>query len=237
MDGQGESKNMDVNKEAKDFWGYVSWNQQFNPNKMGSRLQKTAHFEIVMDFSPPLETAKENVLHYLANLLNSEKGSDVEFIVQGKKIRAHSFIIEGGSPVLASMFQHDMIESSNRSVIVKDVDPEVFQQLLHFLYNGDAPRIEEVKITEPLFIAADKYQVNLLKKWCSSLMLKKLDMENAVRYLILAHLHVDEKLQTDCLDFIAKKKADFYKRQDLKDLNRNYPDLFFEIAKLTSAKN
>ena len=66
-------------------------------------------------------------------------------------------------------------------------------------------------------------------------MTKKLDVENAVRYLVLANLHLDEKFQTSCLDFIVKKKEDFYKRQDFKDLNHKYPDLFFEIAKLTSA--
>ena len=97
------------------------------------------------------------------------------------------------------------------------------------------PLFRECEMTEPLFIAADKYQVEPLNNWCSSLMTKKLNVENAVRYLVLAHLHLDEKFQTSCLDFIVKKKEDFYKRQDFKDLNHKYPDLFFEIAKLTSA--
>ena len=134
------------------------------------------------------------------------------------------------------MFQHDMTESSSRSVIVEDVDPKVFQQLLRFLYSGDAPNIHDDDVTEPLFIAADKYQVEPLKNWCSSLMSKKLGMKNAVHYLVLAHLHSDEKLQTNCLNFIVEEKADFYERQDFENLCQNYPKLFFQVAKLTSAE-
>ena len=181
-----------------------------------------------------MKTGEQNVLRHLDNLLKSGIGSDIDFLVKGHKFPVHTIILQGGSTVMAAMFEHhDMSERvSRRSMVIEDVEPEVFQQLLHYLYNGNAPRIDEGDITEPLFIAADKYQVDSLKNWCSSLMSNKLNAENAVRYLVLAHLHLDDKLQTDCINYILKKTTDFFQRQDFKELSRNHPDLFFQVAQL-----
>ena len=60
--------------------------------------------------------------------------------------------------------------------------------MLRFLYTGNAPNIEEEEMTEPMFIAADKYQIEKLKNGCVSIMIKKLNVENAVRFLVLAYL-------------------------------------------------
>ena len=131
------------------------------------------------------------------------------------------------------MFEHDMTESSSRSVTVEDIEPNVFRQLLRFLYTGDAPGLEnDENMAESLFIAANKYQVSALKDWCDFVLCKKINEENALRLLVLAHLHSAVWLQGNCTHFIVKNKTAFFQREDFRELNRNYPDLFFEVTKL-----
>jgi len=104
-------------------------------------VKKPIHFRLIIDHGQALSNGKVGILSHLALLLNSEKGSDIQFIVKGEKIPAHSLILEGGSPVFAAMFEHDMTESSSRTVVVEDIEPGVFRQLLHYLYTGEEPNI------------------------------------------------------------------------------------------------
>ena len=176
-----------------------------------------------------------NHLDHLTQLENSKTESDVQFLVQGEAIPSHTLILQRGRLVFAAMFEHDMTESSSRIVVVNDIEPKVIRQLLRFLYTGDAPEVEDDEImVEQLFIAADKYQVDTLKDWCDSLLSKQINEENAVRLLVLAHLHYALWLQEDCIDFIVNKKTEFIEREDFQVLNHNYPLLFIEVTKLMS---
>ena len=210
--------------DSIDEWEPVVWDWE--------EVKKPIHFRLIIDYGQALSNGKVGILSHLALLLNSGKGSDIQFIIKGEKIPVHSLILEGGSPVFAAMFEHDMTESSSRTVVVEDIEPGVFRQLLHYLYTGEEPNnIEDAEMTEPLFIAADKYQVETLKDWCSSILPKKLNEDSAVRLLIMAHLHSALWLLEDCIEFIIKKKTAFFRREDFRVLNRNYPDLFFEVTK------
>ena len=120
---------------------------------------------------------KGSVLSHVDQLLNSRTCSDVEFVVKGEKIPAHTFILRGGiSPVFTAMFEHDMTESSSRTVVVEDIEPNVFYQLLRYLYSGEMPQEEDDEnMAELLFIAANKYQVEKLKDLCIPLLTKALN--------------------------------------------------------------
>jgi len=58
-----------------------------------------------------------------------------------------------------------------------------------------------------------------------------MNVENVIRYLVLAYLHSDEILHDECFDFIDEKKKVFWERDDFKQLCKNYPDLFYEVTK------
>ena len=139
----------------------------------------------------------KGLLRHLKRLMQDGIYSDVEFIVKEEKIPGHILIIQGESPVLAAMFQSDMTEASSRTVIINDVEPDIFRRLLYFLYTGKvSPRINVGdEMVESLFIAADKYQVDSLQERCSLVMPKKLDIGNAIRFLVLTHLHSSKKLE------------------------------------------
>ena len=65
------------------------------------------------------------------------------------------------SQVFAAMFEHDMEEAKHNRVEVKDVDSEVMDQMLRFIYTGKAPDLE--RMAAELLAAADKYALDRLK--------------------------------------------------------------------------
>ena len=208
---------------SKGQWGPVLWTC-FPFAGITDQLIK-----VVMDFGPQLKTGESNVLDYLGRLLREGTDSDVEFIIKGEKINGHKLILRGGSPVLAAIFQHD--KTSHQPFEIKDVEPKVFRQLLHYLYTGDAPDAAEEDVTEPLFVAADRYKVDSLKDWCSCILSQRLKEDCAIHSLVLAHLHCDDRLKEDCIKFIVKNKTAFWELDEFKKLGESYFSLFYEATK------
>ena len=141
----------------------------------------------------------------------------------GEEIKAHSNIISG-NPVMAAMLSVDMAEAQNRTIDIVDIKPEVFRQLLQFLYTGKANK-EPDGMAENLLAAADKYQVELLKEECAELLAKKLNVANAVRLLVRAHLHNSTSLLSATLLFIKRNARTICSSPEWRELARNYPDL------------
>ena len=173
---------------------------------------------------------EQALLRHLKSFLHDGIYSDVQFVVKGEKIPGHTRIIRTGSPVLDVMFQTDMSEASSRTVVINDVEPKMFRQLLRYLYIGEVPEVGGDDMTEALFIVADKYGVNSLRDWCGGVMSKKLNVENAMRFLVLAHLHSAKKLEEDCICFIVQNKSVFWKLPEFEKLGEKYFKLFFGIT-------
>jgi speckle-type POZ protein len=57
------------------------------------------------------------------------------------------------------MFKHDMLEAKTGEGAIKQIDQEIFKELLHFIYLGrTSEHLNEIK-ARPLFLAADKYEI------------------------------------------------------------------------------
>ena len=195
--------------------------------------------EVFLDFNQPAGSGlksetptdgERHVLNSLAKLFESQTLADVTFNVQNQEITGHSNILSAGSPVLAAMFQSDLEESKTRVVDIEDTSPAVFRQLLHYLYTGRVPELDNDEMTEPLFIASDKYQIESLKLLSEKCLLSKLKVTNVVRNLVLAHLHIAPKLTEACLKFIAMNNKAMWDQPEWKDLMKSYPDLFFTAS-------
>lgn len=198
----------------------------------------TASFNILIDLTPDMEfTVKKGATHVLDHILNLWKTktlSDVTFRCNDKEIKAHVMIVASCSPVLAAMFTNDYKESHERIVDIKDFTPDTFSRLLRFMYTGDASLetdVTEEGITE-LLIAADKYAVETLKKECAQYLSRNLKVENAARFLVLAHLHNSCVLHESTLEFMSKNAKAVCSRKDWMDLIKNYPELCFQATQL-----
>jgi hypothetical protein len=91
--------------------------------------------------------------------------TDVEIVVGDKTFNAHRVILATRSPVFAAMFTADMLESRTGRVVINNVQPDVFQNFLEFLYTGILPNGAD---QPELFEVADMYQVATLKDLCKA---------------------------------------------------------------------
>ena len=88
-------------------------------------------------------------------LLKSGQFSDVVFKVGDQEFQAHKAILSVHSPVFSAMFEHkDTLEAQEGKVVIIDIEPGVFGELLNYIYSGK-PVIMDYYVAE-LFVAADK---------------------------------------------------------------------------------
>ncbi|KAJ7422187.1 Speckle-type POZ protein-like protein [Pitangus sulphuratus] len=92
----------------------------------------------------------------LGNLWETTRFTDCSFYVGGQEFKAHKSVLAARSPVFNAMFEHEMEESKKNRVEINDVDPEVFKEMMRFIYTGKAPNLE--KMADNLLAAADKVE-------------------------------------------------------------------------------
>lgn len=138
----------------------------------------------------------------LGNLWECSRFTDCSLYVGGQEFKAHKSILAARSPVFNAMFEHEMEESKKNRVDISDVDPDVFKEMMGFIYTGKAPNLE--KMADNLLAAADKYALERLKVMCEEALCNSLSVENVADTLILADLHSAEQLKAQAIDFINR---------------------------------
>ena len=141
-----------------------------------------------------------------SQLLATGKLSDVTLIVQGKAIPAHKAILAIRSPVLAAMFERDTMEALESRVEITDIEANVFEQMLNFIYTGAVPSLNQ-QTAEELLVAADKYQLDELKLFCESYLCTQLSVASAPNLFLLAEGINAPKLQESALKLINRYVA------------------------------
>jgi speckle-type POZ protein len=122
---------------------------------------------------------------HLDRLFNSMQFSDVNFTIRGREFPAHKNILATRSEVFAAMFQHPTKEQLTNQIKIEDIEPDVFQELLRFIYTGRLSITSMETIATGLFIAADKYLLDELKMRCEKYLV--LHMSPDICVLLLLH--------------------------------------------------
>jgi hypothetical protein len=170
-----------------------------------------------------------NAHRQFTDLYVQQSNCDVQFCFEedngSEKIGSHVSILSARSPVFAAMFQNDMKEAKTRLVVIKDIKPEIFKQLLFFIYSGrtSAPLTEYS--AQSLFIAADIYNIGDLKNECARFLLTCVRLDSAINLMAWAHLHSVDKLKEAALNFAALHGKEICQLDDWEKLIKNYPDL------------
>ena len=136
------------------------------------------------------------------SLLKLKQHSDVTVKCGEKLFDCHQNILASRSQVFKMMFESNMKEKLTGSVEVKNMDHKVFEDLLKYIYTGEAPSIGDH--TEELLAAADQYQLEKLKELCEAKLCPKLDVPNCIDLLVLGDLYHAITLKTAALKFVSK---------------------------------
>ncbi|XP_071398303.1 speckle-type POZ protein-like, partial [Centroberyx affinis] len=171
----------------------------------------------------------------LGDLWENSRFTDCSLCVAGQKFQAHKAILAARSPVFSAMFEHEMEESKKNRVEINDVEPDVFKEMMCFIYTGKAPNLD--KMADDLLAAADKYALERLKVMCEDALCTSLSVENAAEILILADLHSADQLKTQAVDFINYHAADVMETSGWKSMVASHPHLVAEAYRsLASAQ-
>ncbi|KAF8658672.1 hypothetical protein HU200_059146 [Digitaria exilis] len=143
-------------------------------------------------------------------LLRSQKGADITFIVAGESIPAHRSVLAARSPVFMAGFFGDMREkaASSSRVEIHDMEVEAFRAMLHFVYTDTVPELDDHKgeqaalMAQHLLEAADRYGLERLKKICADELCKGISVGTVATTLALAEQHGCLELKSKCMKFI-----------------------------------
>ena len=215
-------------------WGVVSWpyvavNNAYDPYNYSRNNGKYATYQLILQFKDTsFAEGERQVLTHLSKLLDNRSMADVTFVVQNERIGAHAAIVVSGSPVICAMLEEDKFrEGRTKTVKIDDIDPVVFKEVLRYLYTGRTPKLDQDDMTEPLFLAADKYRIEGLRDLCEQSLISKLKVQEVAHFLVLAYLQSAPQLLEASLKFLEGHKKEIVDRDEWKQLNKNHPDLFF----------
>ncbi|KAJ8667064.1 hypothetical protein QAD02_008726 [Eretmocerus hayati] len=133
-------------------------------------------------------------------LLDDPEFSDLTLITPSKSFEVNRKILSSRSVVFRAMFEHDMKEKVESTVYIEDIDSEIIQELLRYIYCN---RVECFDDPMQLFRAADKYQIDDLKLMCLEKLCDQITVGNAVEIYIFANSCDDKKSIDHAIDYIV----------------------------------
>jgi speckle-type POZ protein len=176
--------------------------------------------------SPRIIQNRRGLASDFNTLMNDKTNCDLQITVKKQKIDAHHSVVTARSPVFAAMLKHDMKEKKTNNVTISDIDAPVFTKMLRFMYTGDC---DVGNSAEDLYAAADKYDIRDLKEMCEEQMQKNVNVDNAVRMLILSDSRQSKNLKDHTIAFIKQNAATLLKKPCWNELMKTHPHLITEI--------
>lgn len=147
----------------------------------------------------------------LGVILNSEKFSDICFLVGKKKQKVFSnkSILSTQSSIFETMlYNSQMMESTSKEVVIEDIEPEIFLPLLQFLY-GQEITINGGNVLHFLYVSK-KYEVNDLVKHCVDYLISFLCMDNVLGIFMGAFAYNESTLIKKCMKMIEKETVKIF---------------------------
>ncbi|CAL8082878.1 unnamed protein product [Orchesella dallaii] len=193
------------------------------------RVKITSNFqdEPAKDWRVQFKSVRER-LHYI--LENENKYQDVVFEVHGKTSRklfpAHKLILRIASMGFDKLFKEaDCALNSSKSedgttIIVKNIEPEIFQFLLKFMYT-DEIEMTNLKSEEILQLlqAARMYEVTPLYFECVQMLKNEISDDVAIQLCEMGASYDDSLLLETALKHIASKAFDIFPSENFLQLS------------------
>lgn len=123
-------------------------------------------------------------------------------------------------------------------ITLSELNHEELESLLEFLYTGSLPEEKMEKHVYSLSLAADKYEISYLQKFCERYMLRSLKSSNALNVLEVSDVCSYLSLKETALKFIVKNIEDIAFSDRYDEFALKNPHLCVQItrASLMEAK-
>ncbi len=159
-----------------------------------------------------------------------DKFHDFTIVCQNRQFPCHKFILASRSEVLGMILSNNSAETQKGELCIKDSDPEAVELFLSHLY-GDKikKKLSEVDLVSRLLQLAEKYAVAGLSQMCSSLLMEKINAENASDILGMARMYKIDHLEERAKAFVTRKARQVVGTASWKDLVGSDPEVAGEI--------
>lgn len=186
---------------------------------------------------PKIQVPQSDMAGHYAKLLEEKVGVDVTFSVGGEEFAAHKVVLATRSPVFKAQLYGPLREAGAVPITIDDMQPDVFRELLHFIYTDSLPPLDYLKadartdMIRHLLVAADRYGMERLTLMCQSILCENLCVQTVATTFALADQHQCDMLKDACLEFITCSIArDAVQRtQGYRNLKRTCPPDVIEV--------
>jgi speckle-type POZ protein len=188
------------------------------------------------DVSMILVPVPQSDLHtHFANMLKDGEGVDVTFSVADQLFSAHRYVLAARSPVFKAELFGEMKETTMKCIKIDDMEPAIFEALLHFIYTDSLPSnfdVDKNVALQHLLVAADRYGLDRLKAICEGKLCRKIDVQTVATTLALAEQHHSMQLKNTCLGYLSSRDVlRVVKETDgFKHLAASCPSVMMEIV-------
>ncbi len=169
------------------------------------------------------------LITHLEKLFGGMHLSDIIFNIDGREFPAHKSILAARSEVFAAMFQHPTKENLTNQITIEDVEPEVFHELLRFVYTGRVSLEKMESLAAGLFIAADKYLLDDLKLECEIYLLHNMSPDNCAVLLLHGELTNPTEHLNEAAKFFRHYPSQVMATDGWKRMKKENPASLFNI--------
>ncbi|XP_049943303.1 speckle-type POZ protein-like [Schistocerca serialis cubense] len=187
---------------------------------------------IVQDELAVVDAAEPHasIVRGLGEMLQKEVLTDFGLHAGGTVLKAHRALLSMRSPYFAAMLQPHTKEAREGFVKVWDVNSEVLKQVLLYVYTGVAPALRDMPWD--LLIAADKYQLQHLKRQCEAHIASCLSVDNAAETAANASLFSCDILWDRAVLFIKRNLYQVMRTPGWTETISTHPEVIQRISEL-----
>ncbi|XP_053569729.1 kelch-like protein 40 [Bombina bombina] len=139
----------------------------------------------------------------LKDMLDHNKFIDCTLKIKEKQFPCHRLVLAACSPYFRAIFLSDIEESKKNEIDLEDVDPDVMEKILHYIYTS------EIEITEAnvqdIFSVANMFQIPSIFTVCVSFLQKKLCLSNCLAIFRLGLMLDCPRLAVCARDFLSDR--------------------------------
>ncbi|KAL7296035.1 hypothetical protein TKK_0010590 [Trichogramma kaykai] len=164
------------------------------------------------------------------DLFKNKHLSDVMLRTEcGSTFPAHKVLLASVSPVFAAMFKSDMSENEENVIKISDIRYEVLLEMLRYIYLGIIDVKKDTETCCELLGAADKYDIQGLRKKCEQVLCSCLLPENAINIYRSATAYNAPDLKEEVVKFMKENASKIINSNEMKNLVNPEGSILIEL--------
>ncbi|KAJ7564615.1 hypothetical protein O6H91_02G025800 [Diphasiastrum complanatum] len=149
----------------------------------------------------------------------------------GECVPVNGLILVSRSRVFDVMLKANMVERQTKTIKLEDMNTAVLHSFVRFLYSANASAEDLQQHSPNLLLAANKYEVDLLKGVCENFMVKYLTKDSVLTYLEVGYLCDSFLVKNAAFDVVSRCYTEYELDEGFQSLGRKHPGLAVEFCK------